>query len=82
MEVCVGSRQIIGDIVNNIHFAQMGKYCSSNMVPILSDPIEKMIEHAPINRVSPYVDLSGSSTKDVIMAHDAFVLSEIRRGRL
>ena len=76
------TRQIIRDIANNILFAQMGKYWSSNMVSILSDPIEKMIEHVPINRVSPYVDLVGSSTKDVIMAHDAFVLSEIRRGRL
>lgn len=78
----VYTRQVIRDIVNNIHFAQIGKYRSSNMVSILSDPIEKMTEHVPINRVSPYLDLVGSSTKPVIMAHDAFVLSERRRGRL
>jgi len=73
----VYSRQIIRDIINNIHLAQIGKYWSLNMVSILSDPIEKMTEHVPINRVSPYLDLVGSSTKPVIMAHDAFVLSEI-----
>lgn len=78
----VYTRQIIRNIINNIHFAQIGKYRSSNMVSILSDPIEKMTEHVPINRASSYVDLVRSSNKHVIMAHDVFVLSKIRRGRL